>query len=204
MWFGAGSARFDEHARPHRSRAARAVLGDDRVPAPRRVVDVEEPVRREPRVERDREQAPLSAGEHLRADVEERRRRLAGDADDPARLLDDVDRASLGARRRDVHRCVEAPTCASRRAFVAAGGRAGRQRGDEDDHGSPDRTQRSAGPEDVEHAARGVVVRVALGRGDPAVGDDRALPVHVADRQVGELRGPSPAGRRGCRPAPAT
>ena len=53
---------------------------------------------------------------------------------------------------------------------------------------------------DVEHAARGVLVRVALGGGDAAVDDDRALPVGVADRQVGRR---TPAGRRarrrGCR-----
>ena len=40
---------------------------------------------------------------------------------------------------------------------------------------------------DVEHAGRGVIVRVALGDRDTAVGDDRALPVDVAGRELRDL-----------------
>ena len=47
-----------------------------------------------------------------------------------------------------------------------------------------------------EHAARDVVVRVALGDRDPAVGDDRALPVHASRSAAARPRARSSARRR--------
>src|SRR5690606_17247142 len=86
------------------TRAARAVLGDDRATVKRGVVDVEEPVPRVTGVEREPEQPLLTLREHEPPDVEEGRPVPPGDPDDPPTLLDDEDRARLRGGGSDVER----------------------------------------------------------------------------------------------------
>ena len=104
-------------------------------------------------------------------------------------LLDDVERRRIARRRRHVDRA-ERPRTTGANESVRRGRarrRAARDRGE--------RERRRAGPArrldarsteapDVEHAARRVVVRVPLGKRDPAVDDDRAVPVAAARRRA--------------------
>ena len=135
-------------------------------------------------MERDREQPLLAAALDPAADVEEGAGHLTALDDlDRARLLDDVQRRRVTRRRRDVDGRGKAARDLlerhrPRRVTAAGCGSAPRRTSATAARPIRRRARRgSMQPPDVEHAARRVVIGVSLGKRDPAVDDDRAVPV---------------------------